>query len=166
MSFRPVNPKGGHMPPPPIGERVTVNPMWMGGKSEITVKRIMLILKKDLRPYGPTELILSDFVRVKSNVSPRPSTFTYPIFDRATPLTTSIMVFPLSPSSPPFIIYEKKECLDYWEDGAPPASLRVNRAPPPYELSPSVSYLDKIGVYLVEFDFLCETATFFSAAFL
>ena len=24
---------------------------------------------------------LSDFVRVKSNVSPRPSTFTYPIFE-------------------------------------------------------------------------------------
>ena len=32
---------------------------------------------------------LSDFVRVKSNVSYRPSTLTYPreIFDRATPLT-------------------------------------------------------------------------------
>ena len=29
------------------------------------------------------KLVLSDFVRVKSNVSPRPSTFTYPIFEKS-----------------------------------------------------------------------------------
>ena len=39
---------------------------------------------RNLHVYTPVlGLFLLDFIKVKSNVSPRPSTFTYPIFEKS-----------------------------------------------------------------------------------